>query len=85
MHCNAQSGARGRPLQDLGRFGDRAPPDVRASVHIGARGLGIATELTAALEAHARSVGIDRVVLSTGSVMTPAQKLRVRQGPIRGV
>ena len=42
-------------------------------------------ELTAALEAHARSVGIDRVVLSTGSVMTPAQKLRVRQGPIRGV
>lgn len=52
----------------------------RMSVHANARGLGVATQLTAALEAHAWVAGIGRVVLSTGSVMAPAQRLYERCG-----
>ena len=46
-------------------------------------GLGLATKLTATLEAHALRNGIGRVVLSTGSVMTPAQRMYERCGYVK--
>ena len=52
----------------------------RMSVSSSARGLGVATALVEVLETHSRACGIGRVVLSTGSVMKPAQRLYTRCG-----
>ncbi|KAJ1451836.1 acyl-CoA N-acyltransferase [Pelagophyceae sp. CCMP2097] len=52
----------------------------RMSVHTNSRGLGLATALLEALEARAVEGGRKRVVLSTGFVMVPAQKLYEGRG-----
>jgi GNAT superfamily N-acetyltransferase len=47
----------------------------RMSIHRSARGLGLAMRLVRVVEEHARQHGFKRIVLSTGFVMLPAQRL----------
>ena len=55
----------------------------RMAVHSGARGMGLATKMVGVLEAHAREHGFKRVVLSTGYVMQPAQRLYAKLGYVK--